>query len=240
MTLVKVLYKIRYFSLLPLVLLMIFVFSKALAGYIVDSAFEYEREWVAVGGIDKKQDWDDAVASIHLGMKIDPFNPNYPELLGRLHFWRFFVQDAPIESFDEAQSVVNAGLEPLRKSIEMRPTWPMAWASLLQLKSIGDQIDYEFEQVWNKSMELGDWESGVQTVLLEAGLIHWPRFNGVLRNNTINIFVAMTSKPYSELRAIGVVDRLGAWPLVCDVLVDPVLTVGRMRQACAELKRSAP
>jgi len=233
----NIFYKSRYLLLLPLILLMAFVFSKALAGYVADSAFDYEREWSAQGGVDVRQDWDDAISSVRLAMKIDPFNPNYPELLGRLHFWRFFVQDAPIESFEEAQNIVNAGLEPLRRSIEMRPTWPMAWASLLQLKSIGDQIDYEFEQVWDKSIELGDWEAGVQTILLEAGLIHWPRFNNVLKGKTIDIFVAMTSKPYSELRATRVVDRLGAWPLVCNVLVDPVLTVGHMRQACAELER---
>jgi len=121
----------------------------------------------------------------------------------------------------------------------MRTTWPMAWASLLQLKSIGDQVDYEFEQVWNKAIELGDWESSVQTILLEAGLIHWDVVNEDLRQKTINIFISMTSKPYSELRAIAVVNRLSAWPLVCNVLVDPLLTVGRMHQACRSLGQPA-
>jgi hypothetical protein len=235
----NILYKLRYLLLLPIFLLIVFVFSKIIASIVVDEAFSSEREWSAQGGVDTKRDWDDAVSWARLGITLDPLNPNYPELLGRLHFWRFFIQEAPIESFEQAQLVVNAGLIPLRRSIEMRPTWPMAWASLLQLKSIGDQVDYEFEQVWNKAIELGDWESSVQTILLEAGLIHWDGFNDTLKQNTIDIFVAMTRKPYSELRAIAVVDRLGAWPLVCNVLVDPILTVGRMRQACRSLDQPA-
>lgn len=229
--------KLRYLILLPLLFLIFFVLSKAVASLIVDQAFDYERQWSAQGRVETQKEWDDAIAWASLGMSIDPFNPNYPELIGRLHFWRFFVQDAPIKSFQQAQSVVNAGLPHLRRSIEMRPTWPMAWASLLQLKSIGDQIDYEYEQVWNKAVELGDWEASVQTILLEAGIIHWDGSNDVLRQKTIDMFVAMTSKPYSEMRAVAVIERLRAWPLVCDVLVDPILTVGRMRQECANLER---
>lgn len=234
----KFLYSLRYLALIPLLLLIVFVLSKGVASVIVDKAFDYERQWSAQGGVNSQAEWDEAIAWANMGMSIDPFNPNYPELAGRLHFWRFFVEDAPIQSFSEAQDVVNAGLPYLRRAIEMRPTWPMAWASLLQLKSIGDQIDYEFEQVWNKAVELGDWEASVQTILLEAGLIHWESFNDVLRQNTVNMFVAMTSKPYSEIRAIAVVERLGAWPLVCDVLVDPILTVGRMQRECRELRQA--
>jgi hypothetical protein len=239
MTVMNILYKFRYLLLLPILLLIVFVGSKMISGVVIDPAFNYAREWSVQGGVNAKQDWDDAVSRARLGMAIDPLNPNYPELLGRLHFWRFFIQDAPIQSYEQAQLIVNAGLEPLRRSIEMRPTWPMAWASLLQLKSIGDQVDYEFEQVWNKAIDLGDWASSVQTILLEAGLIHWDVVNEDLRQKTINIFISMTSKPYSELKAIAVVNRLSAWPLFCNVLVDPLLTVERMRQACRSLGQPA-
>jgi hypothetical protein len=130
----NILYKSRYLLWLPLLLLIAFVFSKALADYVVSSAFDYERAIVAESGGDKKQDWDNAVASIHLGMKIDPFNPNSPELLGRLHFWRFFIQDAPIESFEQAQRIVNAGLEPPHlAAVDRLEAWPLfvvCWLAL--------------------------------------------------------------------------------------------------------------
>jgi hypothetical protein len=198
-------------------------------------ALVYEREWISTGTVVDQQDWDAAAGWTKLAMKFNPFNPNYPELLGRLHFWQFFIAGQSISSDEKAQAVANSGLVHLRHAIEMRPTWPLAWASLLKLKSIAGQIDYEFEPVWDKSVELGDWEPGVQTILLEAGLIHWPRFNDVLRKKTVNIFVAMTSKPFSERSAIRVVDRLNAWPLVCDVLVDPIVTPYAMRLACARM-----
>jgi hypothetical protein len=231
----NILLKLKYLLLAPFLGLILYALSLALADAFSYQALLYERKWITEEGMAERREWDAAVGWSKLAMKFDPYNPNYSEMLGRLHFWRFFIGDSPIESYEEAQLVTSEGLNSLRKSIEMRPTWPRAWASIIQLKSIGGQIDYEFEQVWDKAIELGDWEPEVQTILLEAGLIHWGNFNDILRDKTVAMFIAMTSKPFSELRAIRVVDRIGAWPLVCDVLVDPILTPNRMRQACADL-----
>ncbi len=231
----RVLAKLKYILILPFVGAVLWVLAWGLADVFSHQALRYERQWITTGVVQTQQDWDAAIKWTQFAITLNPLNPNYYELLGRLHFWRFFIPDSPVESFEQAQAIVNTGVEPLKRSIEMRPTWPLAWANLLQLKSIGGQIDYEFEQVWDKSVELGDWEPGVQTILLESGLIHWAIFNEVMRAKTVAMFVSMTSKPFSELRAINVVDRLNAWPLVCDVLVDPILTPDRMRAACAQL-----
>ncbi len=235
----KLFSKFKYLILIPFLALVLVGVIASIANVTSYQAIQYESEWAATGVVASQQDWDDAIGWAKLSIKLNPYNPAYYEMLGRLHFWRFFVNGSPIESFEQANAVVNAGLVPLRRSIELRPTWPLAWASLLQLKSIGGQIDYEFEKVWEKSVELGDWEPEVQTILLEAGLIHWPAFNDGLRTKTVEMFVAMTSKPYSESRAIDVVNRIGAWPLVCDVLVDPILTPFTMRNACAQILEEA-
>jgi hypothetical protein len=230
--------KLKYLILAPFLGLVLYALSMAMADAFSYQALLYERRWITEEGMAERRDWDAAVGWSKLAMKFDPYNPNYSEMLGRLYFWRFFIGDSPIESYEEAQLIANDGLNYLRASIEKRPAWPRAWASIVQLKSVSSQIDYEFEQVWDRAVALGDWEPEVQTILLEAGLIHWGDFNDVLRDKTVSMFVAMTSKPFSELRAIRVVDRIGAWPLVCNVLVDPILTPDRMRQACAGLLKS--
>jgi hypothetical protein len=235
----KMLVRLRYILLLPLVALILFALSWAIADGFFYQARLYEKGWIKDKQVNNQKDWDAAVKWAQMAIQFNPYNPNYPEMLGRLYFWRFFVVDNEVQSFAEAQSVTNEGLQYLRQSIEMRPTWPLAWASLVELKSIGGQIDYEYEQAWNKSVELGDWEPAVQTKLLKAGLIHWFDSNPILRKKTVDMFVAMTSKPYSERRAIRAVDSLDAWPLVCDVLVDPILTPDAMRTICAKLARES-
>lgn len=227
--------KLKYILLLPVIGLIFLVLSWGLADAFSYQALKYEREWLATGIVAQPQDWDAAIKWSGYAIAFNPYNPNYPEMLGRLHFWRFFVLNNPVQSYEEGQTIVNQGLIPLKKSIEMRPTWPLAWASVLQLKSIGRQVDYEFERAWDRSVELGDWEPAVQSILLEAGLSHWPVFNDSLRQKTVSMFVAMTSKSFSESRAINVVNRLGAWPLVCNVLVDPILISDLMRNRCNEL-----
>lgn len=227
--------KLKYLLILPFVILILYALSVAVADAFSHQASQHERRWIEEGGMAEKSDWDAAIGWSKLALKLDPYNPNYPEMIGRLHFWRFFIADSPIESYDEAQAIADEGLVYLRNSVQMRPTWPRAWSSILQLKSVSGQIDYELEQVWDNAVELGDWESGVQSLLLETGLTHWFGFNDSLRAKTLSIFIAMTSKPYSESRAIDVVDSIGAWPLVCNVLVDPILTPDRMRKICADL-----
>lgn len=64
-------------------------------------------------------------------MRFDPYNLNNPEVLGRLHFWWFFVAENPVSSFEEAQFIANEGLGYLQHGINMRPTWLGAWASML-------------------------------------------------------------------------------------------------------------
>lgn len=236
----KILSKIKYILLVPFIGIILCVLAWSAADAFSYQALLHERQWITERGLKNKRQWDAAVKWSKLAMRFDPYNPNYPEMLGRLHFWRFFIEDAPIASQQEATSVTNQGMSYLQDSIAMRPTWPRAWASMLQLKSVSGQIDYEFEQIWDKAVELGDWEPEVQRVLLEAGLIHWARSSPLLQQKTVAMFVAMTSKPFSESRAISAVDRIGAWPLVCDVLVDPILTPPRMRQICRELLQQKP
>jgi hypothetical protein len=233
----NILSKIKYLLFVPLIGLILYVLAWSAADAFSYQALLHERQWITERGLKSKRQWDAAVKWSTLAIRFDPYNPNYPEMLGRLHFWRFFIEDAPIASSDEAMSVINQGMSYLQESIAMRPTWPRAWASMLQLKSVGGQVDYEFEQIWDKAVELGDWEPEVQRMLLEAGLIHWSRSSPLLQQKTVSMFVAMTSKPFSEARAISTVERIGAWPLVCDVLVDPLVTPLRMRQACAEVRQ---
>lgn len=232
--------RIKYIVFIPLVGLILCLLAWSAADAFSYQALLHERQWITERGVRSKRQWGAAVKWTKLAIRFDPYNPNYPEMLGRLYFWRFFVGDAPISSRQEALSVTNRGMAYLQDSIDMRPTWPRAWASMLKLKSVSGQVDYEYESLWDKAIELGDWEPEVQRVLLEAGLINWGRSSPALQQKTVSIFVAMTSKRYSEARAIESVDRIGAWPLVCDVLVDPIVTPLRMRQACAEVRQQKP
>ncbi len=235
---IKILKPLRYLLILPFVVLTLWAASWGTADLLSHQALAYERQWISEGIVTDQRDWDAAVKWSELSIKLNPFSANYVEMLGRIYRWRFFVGDNPIRSFEEAEQIANTGLNFFRRSIELRPTWPRSWANLLQLKSIVGQIDYEFERVWEKSVELGDWEPEVQTILLEAGLIHWDNFSPSLRDKTLEIFVSTASKPYSQLRAIAVVNRLQAWPLVCSTLVDPIVTPESMRRICADLARS--
>lgn len=234
----KVLSKLKYLLLVPFIALACIAASWGLADLASRQLIEKEQEWFIEGSVKSYAEWKQATDWGRLAIKLNPYQARFYEEVGRVYFWRFFVEDRQIESFEQSQSVINEGAEYLRKAIEKRPTWPSTWAYLLRLKSIGGQIDPEFVQIWDRTIVLGDWEPIVQMTLLEAGLIHWPILDADLRERVLKIFVEMTSKAYSTQQAMLTVDRVGLWGLVCNELVDPVVVSDAMRTACQQYQQS--
>lgn len=228
----KILSVFKYLLVLPFILLVFFSVLTGVADIMAYQSLRYEKSWLQRGAMVKKIDWEHSVFWSQWAIRFNPYNPNYREIKGRLYFWRFFLNEAPVTSHAEAQAIVNTGLQYFRDSIELRPTWPIAWASLLQLKSMGGQLDYDFEQAWDRSIELGDWEPEVQALLLEASLMHWENLNHRLQEKAIKVLVSMISKPFSEDRGINVVHRQNAWPAICQALVDPMLMTQKVRAIC--------
>ncbi len=232
----KIFRKIKYLLLFPIVALIFVVLSWGVADIFAHRLLEQEKEWIFEGSVKNYADWQRGIAWGKWAIKLNPYQARYPEIVGRVYFWRFFIEDKPIESYEQAQTTVNEGAEYLRDAIEKRPTWPANWAYLLRLKSVGRQSDEELEKIWDRAILLGDWEPVVQAILLEAGLIHWSVFDDSMREKVLKIFVEMTSKAFSHPRATNVVDRVGAWPLVCNELVDPVVVTDAIRKSCLEFE----
>ena len=78
-----VLSKLKYLLFVPLIGLILCALSWSVADAFSYQALLLERKWIFEQGLQDEQEWEAGVKWSKLAMRFDPYNPNYPEMLGR-------------------------------------------------------------------------------------------------------------------------------------------------------------
>jgi len=227
---------LKFLIIIPLIILTLWVLSWGLADVFANQVNRHERLWLVNGFVSDIDEWNQVKGWATLSSKLNNSHPDYFETLGRLYYWRFFVEGSPINSLEEQNEYLHEGLTQFRSAIEKRPTWPQTWARLVKLKSITGNLDEEYWYAWDKSQELGQWETFVQEELLESGLQHWEDFTPEQRSKVISVLVDMLSKPYSEFTAVTLVEAYEMLAEVCEQIPSKPLRIAkRMKGSCSSL-----
>jgi hypothetical protein len=137
--------KLKYLLLVPFCVLIVAVLSFGVADLFAIDAYESERKWRRADAVKDQKDWDDATANLKIAMKLNPYNPAYPESMGRLYIWRYYIDNNPVKSADEVQNILDEGLLYLQRSIALRPTWFSAYDTLRKLKGAAEDTLLELD-----------------------------------------------------------------------------------------------
>ena len=104
-----------------------------------------------------------------------------------------------------------------KKAISLRPTWPYAWANLAMVKYRLGETDDEFYHAMHKADELGPWEPGVQSVIVDIGLHYWNSLSRSERTFILNMIdksLHHSSRKHS-MDVLDLTKRYGALELTC-------------------------
>ena len=115
--------------MLPFIGLAILVLAFGIADIFALQASKYEDQWKIADVVYDKTDWDKAHSSLIRAMKLNPYNPDYPEMMGRFYIWRYYIDNASITSEAEAQSILEDGLKYVHLSIKLRPSWYVVYST---------------------------------------------------------------------------------------------------------------
>jgi hypothetical protein len=118
---------------LPFIGLAILVLTFGVADIFALQASGYEDKWKIADAVYEKADWDKAHSSLINAMKLNPYNPDYPEMMGRFYIWRYYIDNAPVISEIEAQNILVDGLEYVHLSIKLRPAWYVVYSTKRRL-----------------------------------------------------------------------------------------------------------
>jgi hypothetical protein len=114
---------LKYLCALLFVTLAVWVTALGFANFFSYQAEKKERQWIRADIIEEKASWDKAHSYLTTAMTLDPYNPNHSEIMGRIYVWRYYINDAPVTSIEEAEKILTEGLAYVNRSIKMRPAW---------------------------------------------------------------------------------------------------------------------
>lgn len=132
--------KRRYILVPPLLALIALVLSFCVADLFAGTATEYESQWRKEEMVKSIQEWDKAVAALSMAIRLNPWNPHYPEVMGRLYIWRYYIANDPVQSPEHIQRILDEGMSYVQASIAMRPTWQRVHSTKRRLNRAAEDV----------------------------------------------------------------------------------------------------
>ncbi|GJM05308.1 MAG: hypothetical protein DHS20C09_12990 [marine bacterium B5-7] len=206
---------------IPVILYMVYIAgSWGLADFYYRSAERELNNWQSGKITLEDKDWDRLRTNLTKAVDLDPNNPEFHEKLALSIEGRFLnvVSKEP-----KAQVYRDLALQHYRKSVQLRPVWPYAWANLASIKYRLGQIDEEFFEALHNVVKLGPWEPGLQRLVIEIGMNEigaFPQEEVLFILEVVSR--ALEKQPYKILELIK---KKGFLDLICLLHKDNTLVV---------------
>lgn len=202
------------FSLMYLGYQSVKMFSANLKFY---QAFQLEKSWQKSESLSSVTQFEQALKAIDQSNDSHPNNPHYLITQGLIYEWGGISK-----SFDEKKQsdlLLHAKLYYL-KAVELRPTWPVTWATLAVLKWRLEEIDQEMIDFLKQADKYGQHTEEVSRAWLDVGFyiyknksVYTPQIIDGLRKH---LKLSMADKrQIIRQSTLSIVKRHNAEPLLC-------------------------
>lgn len=141
--------------------------SWGLADLLTRPAYYYIPRWEK-HGLKSATLWQSVHTQLNFASYLDPHHPNLLEIISKVHYLHHFAVNTtvPLSSLQKA-------LDYNFKAVQQRPVSAYTWANIALLKSQLKQYDAQFETALKQAIVLGRWETMVQRLVAEIGLVTW-------------------------------------------------------------------
>ena len=203
-------------SVACLLLCIFFAGKWGVAAISHDIAMNHLYSWQKLKKIADEEMWTEVEWALQLATSIDEANADYHNDLGRLYEYT-----ASTNMFTDRKNseLRHRALYSFRKSLELRPDWPVAWANLALIKYSLQNIDDEFEKALTTAVQQGVALSDVQKIVTEAGIANWQVLSKHTRQSVLlAIHGGLTNK--NKHFVISTMEHYNMKPYFCIVLSD--------------------
>jgi len=141
-----------------------------------------------------------------------PKNALYVDMLAQVYEW------GVIYEYAEAQQGLSKAKELYLNAAELRPLWPVTWASLVMIKWRQQQFDDEMLYFLKQADFLGPQKPEVNIVYVELGLALYSNNHPLLFEIRETFYQRLTkglSSSYSRKRVIEIIKQYKAERYVC-------------------------
>jgi hypothetical protein len=144
-------------------------------------------------------------------------NALYQDLLAQVIEW------GAVFSYEEQELGLNAAKAHYLRASELRPYWPVTWASLVMVKWRQQQLDDELLLYLQTAANLGPQKPEVHTVIVEFGLALYRANHPFLLHIRPEFYRRLAlglKNPQSRQQIIHLIQQYQATNLVCRWLKD--------------------
>ena len=114
--------------------------------------------------------WKIAASQMQMAVHANPTNAQYVYNLARLYEWA--AHQKPI-FHKQAITLRTQAIQHFITALQLRPTWPQAWANLAMSKTLNLEFGDEVKMALANAMNYGVWEKGVFHKVIWISFINW-------------------------------------------------------------------
>lgn len=129
--------------------------------------------WYKEKRMPTSEELEKALVEARTALDWEPRNSDHHDLLAQLLIYKSLLHRAD-DSFYE---ITDEALLLYKRSLELRPRWPYAWARFALVKAYRGEYDAEFNNAVERAVQYGPWDPGIHVTLTEAGVYNWRKLS---------------------------------------------------------------
>lgn len=121
-------------------------------------------EWQSEGNQQSEQQYLLAKNAIQSALHSHPNNPLYVDIIAQIYEW------GAIAEYEDNKEALAQAKQYYTKATQLRPSWPVTWASLAMIKWRSQEFDDELLDYLNQANHFGPLKPEVHILFSELGL----------------------------------------------------------------------
>lgn len=211
--------------LLPCVVLAVIGWRMALAGISHYQSTAFLDAWRLQLVEPDARAWTAAHAAAANAVDLYPVgNGQYLDVLAQIYLWKKFQSPFGSQSTNpttdlEIESSRRKAVVALVDAIEVRPSFPGAYARLAHAKLSLRELDMEFRSALISAQRLGPYQFAINAEVAEVGLLAWPEIDRKTRNKVAeSAFQVASEGAEGRRRIFALMHHIGKDEVLCSHL----------------------
>lgn len=182
------------------------------------------------------EEYHSAKDAIESAVSHQPSHPLYQDLLGQVYEW------GAIAGFEKPQEGLNIAKAHYLRATQLRPLWPVTWASLAMVKWRLQEFDDEMLTYLDRANRLGPKKPEVHILYVRLGMALYANNHPMLltiRDEFYHRISLGLRDAQSRGKVLKLIKQYRAEKRVCRWLRDQSISVQRMVPNCPVSKRKS-
>jgi len=208
----------RFLVVFSLLVVSAFSFKYAISDFYFDQA-KGKYASLDLRTVEDKSEFDEILTDLNKSLSWSENNAKALDLIGDLLYQQWWI-------FPDGQYLQNSELlqraEVVQlKASKLRPKWAFSAAHLMMLYSQQEAIESDFSYWFERSYELGRYETSISLLIMQVGLEKWSRLTKDQKIKTVDatrISIEKRGNKPREIRAY--LKRKKKLEYICEQLAD--------------------